>query len=97
MRLSSYIFIFSRRSLFLFTLKIILRITVNFTVTLFLLKTADFRVIAIPISFSYSDLAPSNPLARLTWMPYQPGRIQGNYRKTVMVSVYGKLEDKGGV
>ncbi len=61
MRLSSYIFIFSRRSLFLFTLKIILRITVNFTVTLFLLKTADFRVIAIPISSSYCALKDHDP------------------------------------
>jgi hypothetical protein len=26
-------------------------------------------------------------------MPFQAGRIQGNYRKMVMVSVYGKLED----
>ena len=36
---------------------------------------------------------PPNPLAGLKWMTVQPGRIQGNYRKTVMVSVYGKLED----
>ena len=28
-------------------------------------------------------------------MPFQAGRIQGNYRKMVMVSVYGKLEDLG--
>ncbi len=28
-------------------------------------------------------------------MPFQAGGIQGNYRKVVMVSVYGKLEDLG--
>ena len=28
-------------------------------------------------------------------MPFQDGRIPGNYRKMVMVNVYGKLEDLG--
>jgi hypothetical protein len=34
----------------------------------------------IPASRTPSWQSPPNPLARLTWMPYQPGRIQGNYR-----------------